>query len=70
MPCQDYENDDIATINQLRSQNDRLARIACKAMTELEKQGRATFLILSDSELREWWEKHKITDQKRQVGTW
>jgi hypothetical protein len=61
MPCRDYEYD---YSSHYRKQNDRLARIACKAMTELVKQGKADFLLLKDDEVREWWEKHLEADRK------
>jgi hypothetical protein len=69
MPCRDYE-DDYRTVNdsrekaELRKQNDRLARIACKAMTALEEAGQEDFLLLKDEEVREWWAKHKEADAK------
>ena len=69
MPCRDYEDDRRydeydARVQTLKKQNDRLARIACKAMTALEKDGHADFLLLEDDEVRDWWEKHKIADAK------
>jgi len=67
MPCRDYEDDNrnynnSAVEDGLRRQNDRLARIACKVMQELVKQGKEDFILLKDDELREWWEKHQIAD--------
>jgi hypothetical protein len=53
-------------IKRLKSEADKLARIACKAMTELVKQGKADFLVLKDDEVREWWEKHQEDDRKAQ----
>ena len=72
MPCRDYEDDsryvrDDYEIRALKRQNDRLARIACRAMTALEQDGRADLLLLADEEVREWWEKHKIADAKAQA---
>lgn len=69
MPCRDYEdiynNDSLnEEIVVLQDQNDRLARIACKAMTELEESGKADFLLIKDEEVREWWARHKIADAK------
>ncbi len=70
MPCRDYEDDHRvhdaydSEIRALKKQNDRLARIACKAMTELEKDGHADFLLLEDDEVRIWWAKHKEADVK------
>jgi hypothetical protein len=70
MPCRDYEDDHRvhdaydSEIRALKKQNDRLARIACKAMTELEKDGHADFLLLEDDEVRTWWAKHKEADAK------
>jgi len=65
MPCRDYRDDDDNREN--RKRRDMLARIACKAMTELEKQGTAEFLLISDEEVREWWTQHKIDDAKAQA---
>jgi hypothetical protein len=69
MPCRDYEttsdySDYEAEIRALTKQNDRLARIACKAMTALEEAGQEDFLLLKDEEVREWWKKHKEADAK------
>jgi len=67
MPCRDYESDDWGQVSvniKLKEQADRLARIACKAMTELVKSGKADFLILKDDEVREWWEQHQEADRK------
>ena len=67
MPCRDYESDAAYArleAYELKAQADRLARIACKAMTELVKQGKADFLLLKDDELRDWWEKHQEADRK------
>ena len=52
---------------ELKANNDKLARIACKAMTELVKSGHADFLVLKDDEVREWWEKHQEADRKAQA---
>ena len=73
MPCRDYEttsdySDYEAEIRALTKQNDRLARIACKAMTALEKDGHADFLLLEDEEVREWWTAHKIADAKAKAA--
>ncbi len=62
MPCRDYQQDE--EDRSLREQNNRLARIACKAMQALEDQGVADFLLIQDEEVREWWEQHKIDDAK------
>ena len=65
MPCRDYEADyDNSYERNLKDQNDRLARIACKAMTALEEAGQEDFLLLKDEEVREWWKKHKEADAK------
>lgn len=69
MPCRDYEtsynNGPSYTETRLKEQCDRLARIACKAMTALEKDGHADFLLIKDDEVRTWWEQHKEADRKR-----
>ena len=59
MPCRDYASDSYADpedswqFRELKERADMLARIACKAMTELAEQGRAEFLVLRDDEVRE-----------------
>jgi HD superfamily phosphohydrolase len=73
MPCRDYEGPDSWDSSRsdenrkLREQNDRLARIACKAMTALEENEIEDFLLLKDDEVREWWQKHKEADRKEQA---
>jgi hypothetical protein len=41
-----------------------LARIACKAMTELENNSIEDLLLLKDDEVRTWWAAHKEADRK------
>jgi hypothetical protein len=63
MPCRDYESDTQSdTIARLQERNDKLARIACRAMQELEDNGIGEFLLLKDTEAREWWMAHKKAD--------
>jgi hypothetical protein len=73
MPCRSYEDDyrsgsatDSWQYKELKANNDKLARIACKAMTELVKSGYADFLVLKDDEVRVWWEQHQAADLKAQ----
>lgn len=73
MPCRDYESDSWSSIDnsrelaQLKKQADKLARIACKAMTALEESGKEDFLLLGDDEVREWWMAHKEADRKEKA---
>lgn len=70
MPCRDYESDtwDYSSENrQLKKQADRLARIACKAMTALAEMGKEDFLLLQDDEVREWWQAHQEADRKEKA---
>lgn len=68
MPCRDYESDNGYEMREhYKEQCDKLARIACKAMTELTKSGRGDFLILKDDEVREWWEAHQEADRKEKA---
>lgn len=69
MPCRDYDSDNWgvtsrsdATERKLKAQADRLARIACKAMEALIKDGRGDFLLLKDDEVRTWWQEHQRAD--------
>lgn len=53
-----------ADVRRLKKEADKLARIACAAMDELIKHGKADFLVLKNDELREWWEQHQEDDRK------
>lgn len=69
MPCMSYDTNwahgsNDRDIKRLKEEADKLARIACAAMTELEKQGREDFLILKNEEVGTWWAKHKEADRK------
>jgi hypothetical protein len=69
MPCQSYESSwarksDDYEIRQIKQEADRLARIACRALQTLEDYGQADFLLLKDTEVREWWTAHKEADRK------
>lgn len=64
MPCMSYDDDPGYNVQQWKDKTDKLARIACKAMSELVEQGKADFLILRDEEVREWWEAHQEADRK------
>ena len=64
MPCRDYESDNgYNQREQYKEQCDKLARIACAAMEELVKHGKADFLVLKNEELRTWWEAHVKADR-------
>jgi hypothetical protein len=72
MPCQSYDSrwddgSDTRKIRELKKQCDMLARIACKAMTELEKNEVEDMLILKDDEVRTWWKQHKEDDAREQA---
>jgi hypothetical protein len=73
MPCQSYNDDwnsgddDRKKIRELKKQADMLARIACKALTELEKNEVEDLLLLQDDEVRTWWQKHKEDDAREQA---
>jgi hypothetical protein len=70
MPCQSYDSswdsgeDDRVKIRELKKQADMLARIACKALQELEDNEIEDMLLLKDDEVRTWWMKHKEDDRK------
>lgn len=65
MPCRDYELDNNwDKIDELRSQCDKLARIACKALTHIEESADGLeILILKDPEIEQWWKEHKEADR-------
>ena len=70
MPCRDYWSDDHvssrsdANEKRLKAQCDKLARIACAAMSALVKDGREDFLLLENDEVRKWWQEHQEADRK------
>lgn len=64
MPCMSYDDRPDYSNKEWKNKTDKLARIACKAMTELVEQGKADFLILRDEEVRDWWEQHQEADRK------
>ena len=64
MPCMSYDDRPDYSTRDWKNKTDKLARIACKAMTELVEQGKADFLILRDDEVRDWWEQHQEADRK------
>ena len=75
MPCRDYESDSYSSPTnswqhreikdrEIKDRADMLARIACKAMTELENNKIEDLLLLRDDEVRDWWAKHKEADRK------
>lgn len=72
MPCQSYDDSwdngsNERKIRELKKQADMLARIACKALTELEKNSVEDLLLLKDDEVRTWWSKHKEDDAREQA---
>ncbi len=68
MPCRDYESDEGYSMREdYKEQCDRLARIACAAMEELERMGKEDFLILKNQEVGQWWAKHKEADRKEKA---
>jgi hypothetical protein len=69
MPCQSYEsswanNSSDSEVRELKKEADKLARIACRALQELEDNGIEDMLLLKDDETREWWQKHKEADRR------
>lgn len=65
MPCRDYD-DNVRVVDNTRTyqdQRDKLARIACMAMTLLEEKG----ITLKNEEAQTWWAQHKIADAKEEA---
>jgi hypothetical protein len=61
MPCMSYDDRPDYGISEWKSKTDRLARIACKALNELEKIDPDNKLF-KNAEASEWWEAHKKAD--------
>lgn len=70
MPCYDGGRNDYndSEVRSLRARCDLLARVACRALTELEDNGIADMLLLRDDETRDFWVKHKEFDAKRKAA--
>ena len=74
MPCYDGGRDDYSNnsnnweVKKLQERADLLARVACRALTELEDNGIADMLLLRDDETRDFWVKHKEFDAKRKAA--
>jgi len=71
MPCLSYETEwfhsnprRTHTETALKTECDRLARIACKAMTTLEQLD-PELKSFKDTESRKWWSDHKKADKAR-----
>lgn len=64
MPCMSYDDRPDYSTREWKTKTDKLARIACKAMEELVKSGKADFLLIKDDEVREWWDQHQEADRK------
>ena len=62
MPCYD---DRSANDYGERERADKMARIACAAMSALEELGKEDFLLLKNDEVRTWWAEHKEFDRVR-----
>ena len=71
MPCLSYEDNwargsSMSAFNEsLLENNDKLARIACKALTAMEN-GASLAEVLKDKETATWWKAHKLADAKAQ----
>lgn len=77
MPCRDYGSDDYSFERSLarranetlfKERADMLARIACKAMYELEKDPAKFDSLMKDEELNKWWTVHREQDRKNQLA--
>ena len=74
MPCLSYDTQWVhdetrairrtAEVMALKNECDRLARIACRAITALE-QFDPELKTFKDKESRKWWSDHKKADQAR-----
>lgn len=66
MPCRD-DRDDAWVIRDYAERNDKLARINCTLLRELETldDGTVEAIILKDPEVGTWWREHKEFDRRR-----
>lgn len=63
-----YDDDPGYNDREWKRKTDMLARIACKALTQLESTTHGEFdELMQDEEVRTWWNAHKIADAKAQA---
>jgi hypothetical protein len=69
MPCRD-DRDDAWVIRDYTERNDKLARINCTLLRELEAldDGTVEAIILRDPEVGAWWRDHKESDRLRKLA--
>ena len=73
MPCMSYDTNwasertsvSMRDLKNLKEEADKLARIACLALTELEKVDPESGVLTFPSELTRWWSAHKKADEAR-----
>jgi hypothetical protein len=73
MPCMSYDTNwanhsvykDSRELKLLKEEADKLARIACQALYELEKVDPQSNVLSIPSELTVWWRDHKKADAAR-----
>lgn len=70
MPCMSYDTSWAShttnhEVKALKAEADKLARIACRALAELEKMDSDADILHKDSELTRWWDAHKQADAAR-----
>lgn len=67
MPCRDARDDDVWLIRDYAERNDKLARINCTLLRELEAldDGTVEAIVLKYPEVGEWWREHKVADSRR-----
>lgn len=69
MPCMSYDDDPGYNDREWKRKTDMLARIACKALTQLESTTHGEFdELMQDEEVRTWWNAHKIADSKARAA--
>ena len=69
MPCMSYDDDPGYNDRQWKQKTDMLARIACKAMDQLENTTHGQFEeLMQDEEVRTWWTAHKEADAKARLA--
>jgi len=60
-----YDDDNYSSnAIKLQELNDKLARIACKALEHIEQTNDGLeFVLMKDPEIHEWWMAHKKADR-------
>lgn len=65
MPCYDHRNSSEYVRGEMQQKVDQLANWLCAVLTAVEAAQGGAPLKISDPELQDWWDTHKVWDAAR-----